>query len=254
LSVWLIKPRKTSHKAHAAFGIPLVEERDPAMQSLIARLLLPTMMTACVALCAGTAQAQFAGLQLNGNAAITEQGDLSLVTGFNQASSAYSMAPLALSPTFTFSTTFSVALDKINRKVPQADGFAFVVQDDPAGATALGYDGSCLAVCDIQNYAAIVFQSYVNDDSGLWLNGTKETKRFGLGFRTETVDVTVTYSQATTTLAYNAVNETTGGTASGSYTVDLTTLGPSVYIGFTGASGSGESNAVVKSWTFQYTP
>ncbi len=223
------------------------------MQSFKARLL-PTMMTACVALCAGAAHAQFSGLQLNGAATINAQGYLSLVTGYNQASSAYSVTPLTLSPTFSFTTTFSVAANKINRKVPQADGFAFVVQNDPAGAAALGYDGSCLAVCDTQNYAAIIFQTYVNDVAGLWLNGQKDVTRFGLGFRTEIVDVTITYSQVTTTLAFTATNETTGGTASGSYTVDLTTLGPSVYVGFTGASGSGESNEYVKSWTFQSTP
>jgi hypothetical protein len=67
------------------------------------------------------------------------------------------------------------------------------------------------------------------------------------------VDVTVTYSQATTTLAFTATNTTTGATVSSSYPVDLTTLGLSVYIGFSGASGASGSVEHVTKWTFTFS-
>ena len=213
------------------------------------------MTAACLALGAGSASAgssPFQGLQLNGNASLSTSGSLVLVTGLEQASSAYTSTPLTLSPTFSFTSTFSVLASKV--KGVQGDGFAFVVQNDPAGAKALGYSGACLAVCNIQNYAAISFLSYVHNRAGLWFNGETSTQPFGIGFKTkEVIDVTVTYNQVNTTLAFTATNERTGKTLSGSYTVDLTTLGPSVYIGFTGGSGSAQSNEAVQSWSFSYT-
>ena len=205
---------------------------------------------------AGTAAAApnpFETLQLNGDAYVGARGWLKLITHREQASSAYTTTPYALDATFAFTSKFRV-YSTLKKSGPQADGFAFVMQNDPAGARALGYDGNCLAVCNLKNYAAIAFQSYVNDTAGLWLNGTTDTQPFNLGTKNDYVDVTVTYSQVDTTLAFTAVNKTTGQSVSGSYPVDLTTLGPSVYIGFTGASGGTQSIEHVQSWTFSYTP
>jgi hypothetical protein len=225
------------------------------MQSFKTRFL-SVLMAGGMALCAGAAAAApnpFEGLQLNGNAYIGTRGWLKLITQREQASSAYTTTPYALDATFSFTSTFRV-YSTVKKSGPQADGFAFVMQNDPSGDKALGYDGNCLAVCNIQNYAAIAFQSYVNDTAGLWLNGSTDTQPFNLGSKNDYVDVTVTYNQMDTTLAFTAVNKNTGQTVSGSYTVDLTTLGPSVYIGFTGASGGAQSVEHVQRWSFTYTP
>ncbi len=212
--------------------------------------------SACVTVCCGTAQAQttlFPTMQVNGNAYVGERGWLLLTTHVEQSSSAYLPTPFTIDPTFAFTSKFRVYA-KIKTTGLQADGFAFVMQNDPAGDQALGQGGACLAICDIQNYAAIAFQTYTNDTAGLWLNGTMTTVPFTLGSINDKVDVTVTYSQVDTTLAYTALNETTGQTVNGSFAVDLSTLGPSVYIGFSGGSGGTQSSEHVVSWSFDYTP
>ena len=194
----------------------------------------------------------FANMQLNGGAALTSKGHLLLVDGLAFASSAYVTTPVTFTATSSFISTFKVTMHR-DHYHPQADGFAFVMQNDPAGDTALGTSGNCIGVCDISNYAAIAFQSYTNNTAGLWLDGVKTTQFFDTGDQADVVDVTVTYSQVTTTLAFTATNTSTGATVSGSYSVDLTTLGPSVYIGFSGGSGASGSVEQVTKWRFKFT-
>jgi hypothetical protein len=132
----------------------------------------------CVSLClwVGAAAAAvpkgdpFGALHLNGEAALTTNGHLQLNRGIGSASSAYTTTPESLTATCSFISTFTITMHP-GRYHPQADGFASVIQNDPAGDMALGGAGSCLGVCDISDYAAIAFQIYSNNTAGLWLNG-----------------------------------------------------------------------------------
>jgi len=192
-------------------------------------------------------------VQLNGDAAYKKFDRIGINSGAGHAGSAYIVTPLTLGATGSFTSTFDVSLWKNAKQALTADGVAFVIQNDPAGAGALGSEGSCLAVCDITNYAAIVFQSYSNDQAGLWLNGTTTTQPMSLGAQTDQIEVTVSYKGAAKTLSFSAYNRSTGQTVSNQYAVDLSTLGTSLYLGFSGASGGVAGREVIHNWKLKVT-
>jgi hypothetical protein len=197
----------------------------------------------------------FPTMQLNGTAVLNTRQQLQLVDNYVSAGSAFVAAPITITPTTHFVSTFTVKLHKL-KTLPQADGFSFMVENDPAGDQALGGDGNCIGICGISNFAAIGFQSYSNDTVGLWYapqgsNYTQQLQPMNLGYQTDALAVTVTYDQPTTTLSFTATNASTGEVESNFYTVDLSTLGSALYVGFTGGSGGAESRETITSWKFK---
>ena len=194
----------------------------------------------------------FTTLQSNGGASTTTN-DLNLVNGtFNTNSSAFIKTPISSSTTFT--STF----DFTTKGNPQADGLTFIIQG--AGATALGNGpgGAALAANGIAPSVGIAFRSAAFDEAVIFQNGdvsSGPSKHFVLGTNsTNDVSVTVTYSNHL--LSYMATNSTNNQTVSisDSLSIDLPTLGPNVFIGFTGASGSITSIEDVTNWSVDPVP
>jgi len=212
------------------------------------RFLASLLLAGIASHAAANTPTKFALMQLNGDAALNAQQKLLINKGLSAAGSAFVPTPLVLGAHGSFVSKFKFTL-KAQKFQPQADGVSFVVQNDPAGDMALGTNGSCLGLCGIANYAAIAFQSYSNNTVGLWLNGTMTTQPMQLGEQNDNVSVKVTYNGVTKILAFTATNSTTGETESNSYPVDLSTLGSSLYVGFTGGSGGSDSRETITQWT-----
>jgi hypothetical protein len=106
------------------------------------------------------------GLALNGSASVT--GNLLQLTpaANDQYGSAYYTTPVAVSGGFTTTFTFRISNDG-------ADGFAFIIQNDPRGTTALGFHGTSLGYSDyvVPGGLAIVNSIVVEFDT--WNSGVQ---------------------------------------------------------------------------------
>jgi len=203
---------------------------------------------------AGSAQAgtiDFTTLQLNGGATATAN-DLTLVNnpGVNvgAATSAFIQTPISSSS--NFSSTFNFSLVAGTFGLPQADGLTFTVQS--VGATALGSGGGCVGACGIVPSVGIAFQSWQNDHATIFTNGnvyggTQGLGNFSLGGNpVDLVNVSLQYSGGV--LSYTATNISTSQSISDSLAFNLSTLGPDVYLGFTGGAGLSDSFEDVHNW------
>ena len=72
------------------------------------------------------------------------------------------------------------------------------------------------------------------------------TGNFNLGDQDDNVSVSLQYVGHV--LSYTATNASTGATVSDSFAIDLTTLGPRVYLGFAGGSGLSYAFEDVHDW------
>jgi hypothetical protein len=202
--------------------------------------------TALTASPASSAIIDFTTLQLNGNATATTN-DLSLTNGaLGEASSAFIKTPIFSSANFT--STFDFTMNQGTN--PQADGLTFTIQNAGAGSSALGSGGGNLAVGGIAPSVGIAFRSFLSNDAVIFQNGivtSGPSNAFSLGANTtNNVNVLVTYSNHL--LSYAAINSDTNQTISNSLAIDLTTFGPNVFIGFTGADGGLSSIEDVTNW------
>jgi hypothetical protein len=203
----------------------------------------------------GVANAQnpFSSMQLNGNATL-EGNALQFTNGLEQAGTAFVKTPIALTYSTGFVSSFQFSAQVLQGAL-QADGVAFVIQNDPTGDLAQSYDGSCLDICTLSNTVALEFLSYTNNQVALYVNGQQTSVGFELGSQTDVVDVTIAYAQIIKTLIFSAFNEKTGVLIEHSFPIDLqATLGPSAYIGFSGASGGTASLQTINNWQFYYIP
>ena len=198
----------------------------------------------------------FTTLQLNGSATALTTNDLNLVNGgFNTNSSAFIKTPISSSLPFT--STFDFTMNTANG-IPQADGLTFIIQNAGAGATALGNGagGAALAANGIAPSVGIAFRSFVYDEAVIFQNGdvtSGPSNPFFLGSN-PTNDVSVTITYLNHLLSFTATNSTTNQTISNSLAIDLTTLGPNVFLGFTGASGNSTSIEDVTNWNLDPVP
>jgi hypothetical protein len=198
-------------------------------------------------------------LQLNGNATAPTANDLNLVDGKGgEASSGFLKSAISTGDSFTSTFSFTLVANPNNpdNVSPQADGLAFVIQSQ--GPTALGTGGSGIGAAGILSSVGIGFQSWVNDHATIFVSpdspdgGDKPKNNFSLGAQDDTVSVSVQYSSGL--LSYIATNLSTSQTISDSLAVDLSTLGPGVFLGFTGGSGLGYSFEDVTNWDVTVTP
>jgi len=192
----------------------------------------------------------FTTLQLNGSATALTTNDLNLVNGgFNTNSSAFIKTPISSSLPFT--STFDFTMNTANG-IPQADGLTFIIQNAVSGATALGGPpgGATLVANGITPSVGIAFRSFGFDEAVIFQNGdvtSGPSNAFSLGSHpTDHVSVTATYLNHL--LSFTATNSDTNQTISNSLPIDLTTFGPSVFIGFTGATGGLNSIEDITNW------
>jgi hypothetical protein len=199
----------------------------------------------------------FTTLQLNGSATATTN-DLNLVNGgFNTNSSAFIKTPTSFA-TFTSTFDFTMKMAATINPNPQADGLTFIIQNAASGATALGMGpgGAALAANGITPSVGIAFRSFGSDEAVIFQNGdvtSGPSNPFSLGSN-PTNDVSVTITYLNHLLSFTATNSTTNQTISNSLAIDLTTLGPNVFLGFTGASGNSTSIEDVTNWNLSLDP
>ncbi len=210
-------------------------------------------------------QSGFANVQLNPSAATsngptvsTDNSTLTITTRQNnEANSAFFTQKVTL-PAAGFYARFTWQHDT------GADGFAFVLQNDPRGAGALGDNGGALGygtkkinnVDDsIASSAAVQFSIYTYGGTGLGTNGTiSDTTAGAVNTRTDTnpLNVSLVYIAPTQTLSETVTDSVTNQSESFSYSVNLATVlgGPTAYLGFTGGTGDSVSTQLISGFSF----
>ncbi len=205
----------------------------------------------------------FSTMQLNGVATATPTM-LRLTNGANLmdpddpdsniglASSAFIGTTFSSDITFTTSFTFMLTNSGFD---PQGDGITFLVQNDPSGASAVGGGGGGVGANGLASNIGVGFQSWDNNRASIFTDGSiagGPIHNFSLGDQNDTVDVTVTYDRSN--FSFTAFNHSTGLSISDSQAFNLASLGPTVYIGFTGATGLSHSIQDVTNWDLRVGP
>jgi legume-like lectin family protein len=183
----------------------------------------------------------------------------------NSAGAAYLPAPFAVSAATSFAVHFSFRNhDPIGQS---GDGFAFLWQNDPRGASAIGAAGSALGYDVITPSVVVEFDTFGNtfdpggNDVGIMLNGDSRTPIAHAFPSFDFSDGSVYYAwidylAASHTLAvYLSPADVRPATALVSATVDLYgILGGSAYLGFTAGTGVSTQYHAILSLSVEYWP
>ncbi len=157
-------------------------------------------------------------------------------------------------------TSFTASFDY--QATGQADGIAFVLQDDPRGGSALGVNfagngGSGLGYAGISPSVAVELNIYdghvqgtnfaTNGSTGTY-NSTGNVHLDGNG---DVIQVVLSYDGSVLTETLTDLN--TGATYSTSYTENLSAIlgSDTAYVGFTGGTGAAASTQIVSNFTFE---
>ena len=194
---------------------------------------------------------------------------LRMTNNTGEVSSAWLPNPVAVTSGFTTSFRFKIT----GITSPLADGFAFVIQNNPNG-TALGATagGGLLGYSGIPNSIAIEFDTFQNggagfndpagDHIGIQSNGQLANSPDHQTAANRGGPFAATFSDGnehTATVSYNftthALSVSLDGNAVGTATVDLSTLfplqnGASAYIGFTASTGADGELMDFLSWSW----
>jgi hypothetical protein len=185
-----------------------------------------------------------AGWTLNGGAAATNDVITLTDGGYGEARSAFFDNPQAV-------TSFIARF--IYQSSGGADGAAFVLQNAPAGAGALGGDGGCLGYCGIMPSAAVEYDFYGGTAAGLATNGVAIyfTSTLPLNLASDDPIWAVLYYNGSV-LTEHMVNQNTGDTFDAAYPVNLADAVGSntAWVGFTAGTGSLSSTQTVSGFTF----
>ena len=219
-----------------------------------------------------------AAVQLNGNAQLTGSpaaaptpANALQITPFanGQDNSAYATSEQLISK---FDTSFDFVYAA--NGTPPGEGFAFVIQRDATGLTAVGTPGQDLGYAGIKNSIAIKFDIMDNvgegaNSTGLFVKGDSPTTANAapeenvdltpsgvmLGTAGDTYHVHLTYNG--TTLHQEVTDVTANKTFTHDYKVDIpTVIGDTcAWVGFTGATGAvgnpgDHSEQDITKWTF----
>jgi hypothetical protein len=189
--------------------------------------------------------------------------NLQLTNGYDQAAAAWAVTPV--STTSSFTTTFSFSLQdngSIAAYGVQADGIALAFQKDGnavlgTGGASLGAFGTGFATSlpGITNVVGSAVQTWSNNRLGLFQGDPSDLTNthinaapFDLG-ATATLTGTETVSYDATTHFLSMTGSINSIPVSDSLSIDLSALyGPTMYVGFTGASGLGGSVQDITAW------
>jgi len=195
---------------------------------------------------------------------------LQLTDGTDEAAAAWAVTPVStttsFTTTFSFSLNYAAPIPDWPLPAPQADGIALAFQS--TSNTALGIGGASLGAfgtgsgffTGISNVAGSAVQTWSNNRLGLFQGDPSivdlldpnythiNAAPFDLG---DTGTLT-----GTETVIYDATNGTltmtgniNGTSVSDILSINLSALfGPNMYVGFTGASGSGGSVQDITAW------
>ncbi len=197
---------------------------------------------------------------------VAANGQLQMTSSANnEATAAYETVPTAINTDFEASYDFQFTN-------PNADGFAFVIQDQ--GKSAIGGAGGSLGYAGVSPSLAVFMNMYNGvTQTGLGINGALQAANdmspsLGNAFhtlnasnQTDVFQVSLSYQASTQTL-FEAVRDTTTGRGySTSYNLSgdglaaesLLGTGSSDYVGFSGGTGGANSQQSILDWTFNDT-
>jgi autotransporter-associated beta strand protein len=185
---------------------------------------------------------------------ITNNALTIICNNFNDTSSAFMSTPVSIAGGFTASFTETVT------GLASADGMAFVVQDSPHGAAAVGGLGNGLGYVGITKSLAVGFNMYQGLNAPgilLGLNGSLQSPAKSIAplklNSGDPIAVSIAYNANTQVLSVDLTDTTTSATAHVAYThVDLATLlgGSTAYVGFTGGTGGLTSTQTISGFQF----
>jgi hypothetical protein len=178
--------------------------------------------------------------------------------GSVEARSAFYTTAVPTTGNFTASFTYTAsALDFTNA----ADGVAFVLQNSPAGASALGGVGGALGYGGLPGASlAVALNIYAHSPKGvgvnLFTNGSIGSYIPLNGITLNNPDpknIVLSYDASAQTLTEQITDTITGVTQVLVYHVDLSVLfgGSTAYVGFTGADGGITSIQQISNFTFR---
>jgi len=186
-------------------------------------------------------------LHLNNGATVNDDKlNVGNGTGFTSMS-AFVPTPYATEG-LSFSGSFDLSLERVGTSGLQADGASFIIQNDGAGVNVHGGEGGDIGAYYIANALGIGFQSWANDAAFIFTTATFSSAaaaaqnengghgNFSLGANQSNL-ISVAFSYANDLISFTALNNSTGQSISKSLNFDLTDLGESVFIGFTGGTG-----------------
>ena len=203
----------------------------------------------------------FAGytMEMNGSATVVG-GNLQLTPNItSQAGSAFVLSPFIVYANTSFSTYFQFVL---NGGTGGADGFVFILQNDPSGIDALGGLGGSLGYVGISNSLAVEFDTYQNGGDpnnnhiGVNINGNVSS----LATSTVIPDINsgsslyawIDYDGGENLLdIFVNTTNTKPIMPDLSHSVDLPGLvGSQAYIGFSAATGGLTNQHLIENWTY----
>ncbi len=202
-----------------------------------------------------------AGLTLNGNAA--QAGNvLRLVPSTeSQSGTAYRTIAVPLDATTGFSTSFEfLVTSDPSSGLGVTDGFTFLLQNDSAGASALGAAGQGSGYAGLSPSVAVLFRGRGPSFIGVVTNGVDPLPSLPPGsvpvtegaFYDKNQYAWIDYNPSTTLLSvYLGDSSVKPGSAIMSTTVDVFgTLGPQAYVGFSAGNGGAYGSQDIKNWSF----
>jgi len=205
-------------------------------------------------------------LQLNGNAAL-DAGTLRLTSAANNLrGSAFFTTPLPVTSTTSFQTNFGFRLDG-GQGIAGADGFAFLLQNATAGASALGSGaGGAMGYNGISNSVIIEFDTFQNPGEisnnhvSILVGGSSvplTTRNVSFDFNSgSNLRAWIDYNGDARELAVYVSNGTTKPTAAiATAALDLAAIvGNRAFMGFTAATGGANNNHRILDWNVVLTP
>jgi hypothetical protein len=234
--------------------------------SLVPLLLVLTVGPAIATAATYTDFSDTAGLTLNGNAA-TAGTALRLVPDvIDQSGTAFLTNAVAFDATTAFSSVFKFHV-ATNRDDP-TDGFSFLLQNDAAGAAALGAGSQGLGYVGLAPSVAVVFRGRGPSLIGAISGGVDpadlprpfQPAGYYSGaegaFYNQDEFAWIDYNPVSMGLSvFLSTTSTKPGIAIMSTTVDVFgTLGPQAYVGFSAGNGGAFGAQDILSWQFNATP